>query len=355
MFKRITLVGFGLLAGSIAAAVRQKVAIRAVSSKSTLKRAKDLADEFFEYDDVKNWLPGSDLILLCSPIKHIISTIDVLQSNANLLTGEVMVSDIGSTKEEICEKGFALPKPFVFVGGHPMAGSEKHGFEHSDPSIFENAYWLYCLPENLAKLPEPMCELLNFLGSRPVQIAPNDHDFAMAWLSHAPQLLSTSMAAGISPEVVKNHLHLAGRGFRDMTRIAGSSWGMWKDILETNRKNIDEALGIYAQKALEIKSKLDSGLEDDFLLGNETRHSLATGKNYAYPLYEVVANIPDEPGSILKALNPLAAEGINLRDIELMKVREGVGGILLLAFKTENEAESAIKILEDRGIHAVSR
>lgn len=355
MFKRITLVGFGLLAGSIAAAVRQKTVIRAVSSKSTLQKAKEFADEFFEYDDVKNWLPGSDLILLCSPIKHILSTIDVLQNNADLLSSEVMVSDIGSTKAEICEKGFALPKPFVFVGGHPMAGSEKHGFEHSDHSIFENAYWLYCLPKNLAKLPEPLHELLDFLGSRPVQIAPNDHDFAMAWLSHAPQLLSTSIAAGISPEVAKNYLHLAGRGFRDMTRIAGSSWGMWKDILETNKKNIDEALGAYAQKALEIKSKLDFGLEEDFSRGNETRDCLATGKNYAYPLYEVVAHIPDEPGSILKALNPLADEGINIRDIELMKVREGVGGTLLLAFKAENEANNAIKILESRGIHAVSR
>ncbi|MCL2282482.1 MAG: prephenate dehydrogenase/arogenate dehydrogenase family protein [Fibromonadales bacterium] len=274
MFKRITLVGFGLLAGSVAAAVKQKTIIRAVSSKSTLQKAKGLADEFFEYDDVKNWLPGSDLILLCSPIKHILSIIEVLKNNAGLLGNEVIVSDIGSTKELICNAGFALPKPYIFIGGHPMAGSEKSGFEHSDPSIFENACWLYCLPKNLAKLPESLKELLLFLGSRPVQISPSEHDLAMAWLSHAPQLISTSIAAGISPDVAENHLRLAGRGFKDMTRIAGSSWGMWKDILETNKKNIEDALGTYAQKALEIKSKLGSGLEDIFLQGNKTRRSL---------------------------------------------------------------------------------
>ncbi len=364
MDKRITLVGFGLLAGSVATAVRQagqRITIRAVSSKGTLQKARELsmADELFEYEDVQNWLPNSDLILLCSPIKHILTIIEVLKNNAGLLRSEVVVSDFGSTKEQICRMGFALPPPFVFVGGHPMAGSEKRGIEHSDPSIFENAYWLYCLPKNLTKLPEILNELLFFLGSRPMQISPEEHDFAMAWLSHAPQLLSTSIAAGISQNTAKNHLHLAGRGFRDMTRIAGSSWGMWKDILETNKKNITEALETYAEKMSEIKRELSTeqlgALEDNFLRGNQTRCNLETRKNYAYPLHEVVAHIPDEPGSILRALGPIAEKNINIRDIELMKVREGVGGTLLLAFKAESDADNAIEILEDNGIYARKR
>jgi len=358
---RITLVGFGLLAGSIAIAVKsatQHIAIRAVSSKETLQKAKELsiADEFFEYEDVKNWLPNSELILLCGPIKHILSTLDVLKNNAELLNGKIaVVSDIGSTKELICEKGFALPEPFVFVGGHPMAGSEKHGIENSDPSIFENTYWLYCLPNKIRELPEQLNELLSFLGSQSIQISPQEHDIAMAWLSHAPQLISTSMATGIT----EKHLHLAGRGFRDMTRIAGSSWNMWKDILETNRQNATKALTAYAEKILEIKNELFneqfSKLEDNFLNGNKTRYDLERGKNLAYPLYEIVAQISDKPGSILEALSPLAKKGINIRDIELMKVREGIGGILLLAFKTENEAKTAIEILNDKGIYAKRR
>ncbi|GBU24238.1 prephenate dehydrogenase [Fibrobacteria bacterium R8-3-H12] len=361
---RIVLVGFGLLAGSVACAIKQsklKYIVRAVSSKETLAKAKklSLADEFFEYGEVEKWLPGSDLILLCSPIKHILSTIKILKNNSGLLKKKVIVSDIGSTKAEICKSGFALGAPFVFVGGHPMAGSEKRGVEHSDPSIFENAYWLYCLPKNLKKLPKPLSDLLDFLGSRPVQISPQEHDFAMAWLSHAPQLLSTSMAAGISQDIAKNHLHLAGRGFRDMTRIAGSSWGMWKDILETNKKNVENALEIYAKRAMKIRKQLTSGrlgkLKNHFLQGNNIHHNLQIGKNYAYPLHEIVVRIPDESGSILKTLNPLAKKGINIRDIELMKVREGIGGTLLLAFKTESDASKAIKILEGEGIYAACR
>jgi len=362
--KRITLVGFGLLAGSIAAAVKQAklpTVIRVVSSKKTLEETKKLSagDEFFEYSDIRNWLQNSNFIILCGPIKHILSTIEDIKSNAKLISEEVIVSDIGSTKEQICRMGFALPAPFIFVGGHPMAGSEKNGFKNSDPSIFENAYWLYCLPPNLTELPKPLNELLDFLGSRPVQISPTDHDFATAWLSHAPQLVSTSIAAGISPKVAENHLHLAGRGFRDMTRIANSSWGMWKDILETNKKNVTQALSAYAEKALEIKNELDKEqlgeLENNFLAGNKTRSHMETGKNYAYPLHEVLVRLTDEPGSILKTLNPLAEKNINIRDIELMKVREGIGGTLLLAFKTESDAINAIKILEKEGIYAASR
>jgi prephenate dehydrogenase len=363
--SRITLVGFGLLAGSIAIAVKsagQHIAVRAVSSKETLQKAKELsmADEFFEYEDVQNWLPSSDLILLCGPIKHILSIIEILKSNVELLNGEVsVVSDIGSTKELICEKGFALPEPFVFVGGHPMAGSEKRGIENSDSSVFENTYWLYCLPDKIRELPKSLNELSFFLGTYPVQISPQEHDVAMAWLSHAPQLISTSIAAGIFLNIMENHLHLAGRGFKDMTRIAGSPWSMWKDILETNKKNATEALTAYAEKLLEIKNSLYNEqfdkLENDFMHGNKTRYNLEKGKNQAYPFYEIIAQISDKPGSILEALGPLAKKNINIRDIELMKVREGIGGVLLLAFKTENDAKTAIEILENKGIHVKRR
>jgi len=129
--------------------------------------------------------------------------------------------------------------------------------------------------------------------------------------------------------------------------------------LETNKQNASEALTAYAEKILEIKNALSSGhfekLEDNFLRGNKTRTDLERGKNLAYPFYEVIAQIPDKPGSILEALNPLAEKGINIRDIELIKVREGIGGTLLLAFKTETDAKTAIELLEDKGIYAKRR
>ena len=129
---RITFVGFGLLASSVAAAIKQAklpTVVRAVSSPATLARAKELglADECFGYDEITDWVPGSDMILLCAPILHILHTIENLaQMDLSVLSSQpkILVSDIGSTKVEICKAGAKLPKPFVFVGSHPMAGSE---------------------------------------------------------------------------------------------------------------------------------------------------------------------------------------------------------------------------------------
>ena len=184
MMKRIALVGFGLLAGSIASALKQAkrpTVIRAVSSPATLARARELelADEFFEYAQVEEWSRDCDLILLCGPILHILKTIDALahvswvkelngaagkDCAAKLNGAACLVSDIGSTKVEICKAGVKLPAPFKFVGSHPMAGSEKRTCEFNDPAIFENAYWFVCPPEGTAEnVYAPLLDLVKFL------------------------------------------------------------------------------------------------------------------------------------------------------------------------------------------------
>lgn len=367
--QRITLVGFGLLAGSIAAALKQagsSVRIRAVSSPATLQRAQEMgiADETYGYDEIAQWLPGSDVVLLCSPILHILSTLETLAAHADLCTGPVLVSDIGSTKRAICEAGARLPAPFLFVGGHPMAGSEKRSAEFNDPALFENAYWLLCPPAGTAEtLYAPLTELLEFLGAHPVVLAPADHDRVMAWVSHMPQMVSSALAGSLSPWVrEQGYQHLAGRGFRDMTRIAASAWSVWRDILLTNSNEISAALEGFAASALAARDAVaalpanENAAQALFLKGNEVRASLSEpGKNYAHIFHEVVVQIPDEPGTIAKVVQPVSAAGLNIRDIELMKVREGIGGTLLLAFKTDSEAQESVHILATAGFTARQR
>ena len=367
--KRITLVGFGLLAGSIAAAVKQAklpLRIRAVSSAATLARARemDLADETFGYDEIERWLPGSDLILLCSPILHILQTLDVLAKNAALCDGPVLVSDIGSTKKAICEAGARLPAPFCFVGGHPMAGSEKRSAEFNDPALFENAYWLLCPPAGSSPdVFAPLSELLEFLGAHPVVLDPADHDRIMAWVSHMPQMVSSALASSLSPWVREHgYQHLAGRGFRDMTRIAASAWSVWRDILLTNSEEISTALEGFASSALSARDAVaalprnEEAAKNIFSEGNQVRASLSDpGKNYASAFHEVVVQIPDEPGTIVKVVQPVSDAGLNIRDIELMKVREGIAGTLLLAFKTDAEAQESVRILTSAGFAARQR
>ena len=383
---RITLVGFGLLASSIAAAVRQAkfpAVIRAVSSAATLKRAKelDLANEFFEYDSVEEWSKDSDLILLCGPILHILKTMEALkgvswakefaaETARGGSTRQVLVSDIGSTKVEICKAGSKLPPPFRFVGSHPMAGSEKRTCEHNDPAIFENAYWFVCPPEGTEEsVYEPLLTLVRFLGANPVVFPPEHHDATMAWVSHMPQMLSSTLAGNLPERLLShNYQHYAGRAFRDMTRIAASGWGMWHDIAVTNRKETVRALEevragldrtIEAMNALKVvdgaapiseasqSADNSAALEKIFKSGNDGRASLfAPGRNAASAFFEITVQLKDKPGALLSVLEPLAQEGLNVRDVELMKVRENVAGTLLLAFKTEEEAARALKLLK---------
>jgi len=402
--KRIALVGFGLLAGSIASALKQAkrpTVIRAVSSPTTLKRARELelADEFFEYAQVEEWSRDCDLILLCGPILHILKTIDALSqvkwakeaalSNGASNGAACLVSDIGSTKVEICRAGSKLPAPFKFVGSHPMAGSEKRTCEYNDPAIFENAYWFVCPPEGTAEsVYAPLLELVKFLGASAVVFPPEHHDRTMAWVSHMPQMLSSTLAASIPDRLLEhNYQHYAGRAFRDMTRIAASGWAMWHDIAVTNRDETVRALsevrdGVNA--TIEAMQKLDvvkdgrpaggsfdatrgsvaggkcadrsDSLEEIFKAGNEGRASLfAPGRNAASAFFEITVPLKDKPGALLSVLQPLAEEGLNIRDIELMKVRENVAGTLLIAFKTQDEAARAVKLLRYLGYEVKER
>ena len=393
--KRIALVGFGLLAGSIASALRQAnrpVIIRAVSSPATQKCARelDLADEFFGYDDIEQWSKDCDLILLCGPILHILKTIDALAHVKWVKDGVAgkngaicLVSDIGSTKVEICKAGSKLPAPFKFVGSHPMAGSEKRSCEFSDPAIFENAYWFVCPPEGMPQSEiEDLLALVKFLGATPVVFPPEHHDLTMAWVSHMPQMLSSTLAGNMPERLLShNYQHYAGRAFRDMTRIAASGWAMWHDIAVTNRDETVRALQDVREgldRTIEAMNGLDvvvdgmpaggsfvagekpadhsDALEKIFKAGNEGRASLfAPGRNAGAAFSEITVPLKDKPGALLSVMQPLAEEGLNIRDIELMKVRENVAGTLLLAFKTPDEAARAVKLLRYLGYEVKER
>ena len=384
-FRRITMVGFGLLASSIAAAIKQAklpTIIRAVSSPSTLRRAQELelADEFYQYDETEEWAKDSDLIVLCAPIIHILKMIDALgrvswAGSDGFAGREILVSDIGSTKVEICKAGMKLPRPFRFVGSHPMAGSEKRTCEYNDPAIFENAYWFVCPPEGTDEsVYAPLLEMIRFVGANPVVFPPEHHDRTMAWVSHMPQMLSSTLAGNLPERLLAhNYQHFAGRAFRDMTRIAASGWGMWHDIAVTNRDETTRALcevrdgldktivamnglnvvkdgkpasGNFENDAQSVVADNSQALADIFKAGNEGRASLfAPGRNTA-SFFEITVQLKDKPGALLSVMQPLAEEGINIRDIELMKVRENVAGTLLLAFKTEEEAARAVKVLQ---------
>jgi prephenate dehydrogenase len=179
----------------------------------------------------------------------------------------------------------------------------------------------------------------------------------VAAISHFPQLLSTALAAFLAqkPEAeVADALAVAGPGFRDMTRLSASSHAVWDPILRTNQGPVDDLLNGFTRHLEGFSQRVSDGeTEIDFSQAQGLRrHWNAPRKGLAGPLTEIVVDLEDKPGALRAALNPLDAEGLNIQDLELLKVREGDAGVLMMGFKRPAEAEKALASLAVAGYRA---
>jgi prephenate dehydrogenase len=246
--------------------------------------------------------------------------------------------------------------------------------------LFQNASWVICpesegLPGDQAgRLAEAADRLQAFaqgLGARVTRMPADLHDQVAAHVSHLPQLLSTALASYIGGRqaVVENCLQIAGGGFRDMTRLAASSFHVWEPILRANQYAVRETLrGFRAhldglQEALADERALagERALGGDLGAGyfreaNRLRAQLSTAKKgFAIPLCEILVDLEDKPGELVRAFAPLAAAGLNVLDVEILKVREGEGGVLMMGFQGAEDAGKAVSALRAAGFQARAR
>jgi prephenate dehydrogenase len=362
-------VGLGLIGGSLALALRRsgfKGRITAVSSPGSLAEGRRLGaiDDGADYAELPRAALAADLVVLATPIHRILEHLSVL-GRAALIPGTV-VTDVGSTKREILAAAAReLPRGVHFVGGHPMAGSEKRGISAADPFLFENAYYVLtpgkeCPPEVLDRL----CRLTGGTGARVIVLPAEDHDRIAAAISHLPQLLAVALVNSLEelgplrdPAVL-----LAAGGFRDMTRIASSPFEVWRDIIATNRPAIAQALGRFGAalaattRLVEGESTAESEIGSRFETARATRSAIPRDtKGFLHPLCDVLVVVEDRPGVISRIAGALARKGINIQDIEVLKVREGEGGSLRLGLATRQLAEEAVTILAAEGFAARMR
>ncbi len=413
--RRIVVVGAGLLGGSLLAALQTRRAfgdrpgihLVAVSGTQTLKalRDRDWCDELHPYERLEEACDEADLVVLCAPLSALQTHLLRISASRDRLARGAVVTDVGSTKALVCRVGFAgfphegdgSPR---FVGGHPMAGSEKSGIAAADPLLYQSALWVLCPPEGLAEGQDAgLRALVQACGARLAVLAPVVHDAAVARISHAPQILSSALArwAGHNESLSEASLALAAGGFRDMTRLALSRWEVWRDIVATNPGPIAEALaelskdlsalarsarlwrealesfpedlrgaqrrGHYfealakgdmeAAGALLPRSDLAAHLrdaEDEFHKAFEQGHQFRSRfrmprKGIAHDLHEFVVRLEDRPGQLLAFLQPLAEAGLNVQDLEILKVREGESGTLLVGFASAEDAQRAKDVL----------
>ncbi len=363
--KQITIYSVGLLGGSIGAALKKsgyQGKIIGLSSPKGVKTALEIGciDEGYGYDSLKEVVKDTDLLILCSPILSIMDTLDKL-ATCELPEGMV-ITDVGSTKKLIVQKALTtLPEHVHFIGGHPMAGSEKSGPAASDPYLFQNAIYVLTPPTGEPRtLDNDIGDFLrDNLGCRNILLAPDVHDTIAAAVSHLPHIAASALVLSVCDmeKSVPGTMELAAGGFRDMTRVASAPYSMWHDILVTNKRPVTAMIDSLIETLGRFREELQSdSLRQSFEKASETRNQIPGGsKGFIGKLSEVMVMAQDAPGFIASLSGELAKHGINIKDIEVLKVREGEGGTIRLAFENQAIAAAAIAILNGKGFSVRER
>jgi prephenate dehydrogenase len=215
-----------------------------------LARQQNLVDQLS--DKPGDILPLSDLVILATPVRAILSLLDDLP---DLHPGSAAVLDLGSTKVQIIERMQVLPGRFDPLGGHPMCGKERGGLENADPNLYQSApFALTPLPRTSLRLRRLAEQLVRLVGARPLWLEAETHDRWVAATSHVPYLVANALAA-ITPVETRP---LVGPGLRSSTRLAPSGWSMMRDILETNRPNILAGLKRFRQQIEDLENRLET-------------------------------------------------------------------------------------------------
>ncbi len=302
-----------------------------------------------------------DIVFICVPSD---SVIEVLTRVAPLVEAGTIITDVAGVKQPVLDAAKKIvPEGVLFVGGHPMAGSEKSGVEAAQPFLFQNAvYVLSPLKDYPVNSISPLIDAIEHLGGRILFIDAARHDKIAAATSHLPQLLAVELVnlLGELSDGDERFNTLAAGGFRDMTRIASSDFRVWQDVIAANRKNIDALLTAFIARLSGLDKSLKNGEDNkiakEFESARYARSRIRRGgKGFLHPLYDLYVVVEDKVGVLREITTTLADAGVNIKDIELLKVREGTGGMFRISFETEQILDLSAQILRGRGLQILRK
>jgi prephenate dehydrogenase len=278
--RQITICGVGLIGGSLGLALKKAGFTGRVvghGRPATLEKAEKRGAIDCGSANLAEAVSGSDVVYLSTPILNIL---DLLVRLRPLVKEDALVTDAGSTKAVICEKAAELyPGKPMFVGGHPMAGKETTGVDSADADLFQGARYALT-PYSRHHLDPPVVrsfmQWLDRIGARVLILDAEVHDEIVTWTSHLPQLVSTALAMSVGENVkYPDDLELSAGGLRDATRLAESSYRVWRDICLTNSDNLARALTAIAQTLEHLRDNLQTReLEQAFDRANDLRKRL---------------------------------------------------------------------------------
>lgn len=351
-------IGLGLIGGSIAKSLKKadsSIYIIAYNrSKEPLMQAlsEGVIDE--SVFDVNDSFSKCDIIFLCTPVEY---NSFYLSKVASVIKDGCIITDVGSVKGYIHTTVKELGLEHCFIGGHPMAGSEKTGYSASNSLLLENAYYPVT-PTALTtdKSLDLYIKLIRLTGAVPIVLDPEIHDYAVAGISHVPHLIASSLVNLIKDNDTSDELMkaLAAGGFKDITRIASSSPEVWSQICMANPVQISLLLDKYIGELTKIKAFVDSGNRDAiaemFAESREYRNSISiTTKGPVLANYELYCEIEDKEGALNSITHLLSVNHISIKNIEIIHNREYRDGALRVVFYDEHSYTNAYDKLQESG------
>lgn len=364
--QTIAFIGLGLIGGSIARGLKRShpsIKIMAyMRTRQKLEQAREEGIVDVILDGIGGPLRECDMIFLCTPVEY---NARYLAAIKPYLKDGALITDVGSTKTSIHQEVIRQGLADRFVGGHPMAGSEKTGYENSTDHLLENAFYIItptCPPSPEAdRRSARLTSIARAIGAIPMVLDYREHDQVVAAISHLPHIVASSLVnlvkdADGREQVMKQ---VAAGGFKDITRIASSSPEMWEQICIANQGPICQILRQYIHSLSQVLAQVEqadhASLRSFFADASAYRDSIADrSKGPIASDYSFSVDVVDEPGAISTISVILAAKGINIKNIGIDNNREQGEGALRITFY-EREAMEAAWMQLDRYHYGLSR
>lgn len=348
-------IGLGLIGGSLAKALKHANPHCRIIAFDKDTSALSLAKEELICDITCHTVDGTfaecDIFFLCTPVDF--NTEYLAQINA-IRKPDSLITDVGSVKKTIHNAVRELNMENCFIGGHPMAGSERSGYSASSAGLLENAYYILtpttCVSADDISL---LSGIIKEAGAIPVIMNEDKHDRVTAAISHLPHMAAYALVNLIhSSDDIDNTMQMiAAGGFKDITRIASSSPIMWQQICGENKEKILSFMDSYIAELTALRSSIESentpALFDYFSEAKDYRDSFDDIRSGPISRsYRLTVAIPDEAGIIAKLSGMFAQDGISIKNIGIVHNREFEEGVLRIEFYDAYSLKQAISVLE---------
>ena len=351
-------IGLGLIGGSIAKALKASVPNIKITAYDLNRESLNLAEKDGIVDVIAEAIDESfsqcDYIFLCAPVQKNDSN---LAAVGEIMSPDCILTDVGSVKTTIHEAVAQAGLEHCFIGGHPMAGSERVSYINSKAALLENAYYILTPTSSVpSEKVDHFRELVAGMGAIPLLLDPDQHDYVTAAISHLPHVVAASLVNLIETSDSEDGIMrmVAAGGFKDITRIASSSAVMWQQICLTNGENISVLLSRYIDSLTRFKSAIDGKDSDTLYRSFDSariyRDTFANASSGPIKRsFSINVDIADRAGALAHIVTLLAERNLSIKNISISHNRESEDGVLRIEFYQESSMTEGVRLLKEAG------